>query len=55
MLPVKKEGFKYVVLVGERTINQVYDGESSRIDTVYQDTNNIGVQNGGWSLRWQGF
>ena len=54
-LPLKKDGLKYVVLIGERTINQVYDGESNRTDTVYQDTNNIGVQNGGWSLRWQGF
>lgn len=55
ILPLESSKIKHVVFIGERTIAQVYDGASSRIDTVYQDFDNIGAQNGGWSLRWQGF
>ena len=53
-LPLVKSQVKYVVFIGERTISQIYK-DSGRTDTVYQDYDNIGVQNGGWSLRWQGF
>ena len=53
-LPVQKDKIKYVVLVGERTVDQTYEGQSSRIPTVYQDFNDIGSQCGGWSIRWQG-
>ncbi len=52
-LPLKKESLKYIVLVGDRTVDQVYEGEG-RVRTVYQDFDNIGSQNGGWSIRWQG-
>lgn len=55
LLPLQTDKVKYVVMIGERTIEQIYDGASSRINTVYQDFNNIGAQNGGWALRWQGF
>ena len=55
MLPLEAEKIKYVVLIGERKIAQRYDNESDRKDTVYQDFDNIGAQNGGWTLRWQGF
>lgn len=55
LLPLDADKIKFVVLVGERIIDQIYDNQSERIKTVYQDFDNIGAQNGGWTLRWQGF
>jgi beta-glucosidase len=49
ILPMKKENLEYIVLVGERSVTV---GDQERL---YQSFNNIGMQCGGWSLRWQGF
>lgn len=48
-LPMKKDNLEYIVLVGERSVTV---GDQERL---YQSFNNIGMQCGGWSLRWQGF
>lgn len=42
---------KYVVLAGERIMNSSDEG----ITELYLDYDNIGAQNGGWSVRWQGY
>ena len=49
MLPLNTEKLEYVVLVGEKIID-VYGHKY-----LYQNFDNIGMQSGGWSLRWQGF
>ena len=54
-LPVQKSKIEYVILVGDRIVDQYVEGEQDRIPTVYQHFNDIGSQNGGWSLRHQGF
>jgi len=48
-LPVKTSKLEYVVLVGERIIS-VWDNKE-----LFQNFDDIGLQCGGWSLRWQGF
>jgi beta-glucosidase len=52
-IPIDQENTKYIVLTGERTIDESVKGQS--VTTVYQDFNNIGAQNGGWSVAWQGY
>lgn len=42
---------KYVVLVGE--VSQKINGQG--INELFKSYDNIGMQNGGWTLRWQGF
>jgi beta-glucosidase len=41
------------VLVGERFIN-VTQPDGKVITQLFADYDNIGVQNGGWSMHWQG-
>lgn len=43
LLPLDADKIKFIVLAGERTLNQRYDGQSQKTDTVYQDFNNIGA------------
>lgn len=51
VLPVTASSLEYIVLVGERVINinQLARNE------LFRNFDNIGMQNGGWTLRWQGF
>lgn len=51
VIPVKTSDLQYIVLVGERVINinQLAKNE------LFRNFDNIGMQNGGWTLRWQGF
>ena len=49
LIPIKTENLDNIVFVGERIIN-IYGNNA-----LYQDFHNIGLQCGGWSLRWQGF
>ena len=51
VIPVKASGLEYVVLVGEKIIN--INGLSKY--ELFKNYDNIGMQSGGWSLRWQGF
>lgn len=48
-LPLKIDNLKYIILVGER--GQLIDDVWTNLLTY----DNIGAQNGGWSVRWQGF
>ena len=49
LIPLKTENLDNIIFVGERIVN-IYGNNA-----LYQDFNNIGLQCGGWSLRWQGF
>lgn len=53
ILPLKslKDTIKYVVLVGESIINI---NRLTRIE-LFRAFDNIGMQCGGWTVRWQGF
>ena len=53
VLPAKSlySGIKYVVLVGEKIINI---NRLTRIQ-LFRNFDDIGMQSGGWSVRWQGF
>lgn len=51
VIPVKTSTLEYVVLVGERVIN--INGLSK--NELFRNFDDIGMQNGGWTLRWQGF
>ena len=51
VIPVKTSTLEYIVLVGERIININGLAKSE----LYPSYNNIGMQSGGWSGRWQGF
>lgn len=42
---------EYIVLVGERIINI----NNLAKNELFLNYDNIGMQSGGWSLRWQGF
>ena len=52
-LPAKNlmDGIKYVVMVGEKIINI---NRLTRIQ-LFRNFDDIGMQSGGWSVRWQGF
>lgn len=52
-LPIKglSSGIKYVILVGEKIINI---NRLTRIQ-LFRNFDDIGMQSGGWSVRWQGF
>jgi beta-glucosidase len=52
-LPIDINKIKNIVLVGEKIID-VQTAQSPQ-PTLFQDYDNIGVQNGGWTIRWQGF
>ena len=53
LLPVTslKSTIEYVVFIGEKIINV---GHFTHV-TLFRNYDNIGMQAGGWSLRWQGF
>ena len=53
ILPIDLSAIRNVVLVGEKTLT--VQTAQDPVPTVFQDFNNIGVQNGGWTIRWQGF
>jgi beta-glucosidase len=50
-IPVQASSLEYIVLVGEKIIeiNQLAKHE------MFLNYDNIGMQSGGWSARWQGF
>lgn len=48
---MKTSSLEYIVLVGERVIN-INNLAKSELFLNYDD---IGMQCGGWSLRWNGF
>ena len=52
-LPGDLSKYKYIVLAGERDINEMY--ETSTNLTTYTDYNNTGTQCGGYSLAWMGY
>ncbi|KAL4441671.1 hypothetical protein ABPG74_021603 [Tetrahymena malaccensis] len=54
LLPINLSQIEYVILIGERDI-QERENYQVADEYVVQDTNNIGAQNGGWSVRWQGY
>ena len=51
VLPVNPSALEYIVLIGERVIN--INGLAK--NELFRNFDNIGMQNGGWTLRWQGF
>jgi len=54
LLPIKglKSGsIEYIVLVGERVINVNHLSKN----ILFRNFDNIGMQCGGWTIRWQGF
>ena len=53
VLPAKNlySDIKYVVLIGEKIINI---NRLTRIQ-LFRNFDDIGMQSGGWSVRWQGF
>jgi len=50
-IPIKPSTLQYVVLVGERIIN--INGLAR--NELFRNFDDIGMLNGGWTLRWQGF
>lgn len=52
-LPVDINNIRNIVLVGEKII-EVQTTQSPQ-PTLFQDYDNIGAQNGGWTIRWQGY
>lgn len=50
-LPAKASGLEYIVLVGEKIINI----NNLAKHELFLNYDNIGMQNGGWTGRWQGF
>ena len=53
VLPLNPHRIKYVVLVGDSLVNQRNDAKQQQL-TLYPNYNNIGAQNGGWTVAWQG-
>ena len=53
VLPLNPHRVKYVVLVGDSLVNQRNDDNQQQL-TLYPNYNNIGAQNGGWTVAWQG-
>jgi beta-glucosidase len=52
-LPIDINSVRNIVLVGENIIEVQTTG--SPLTTLFQDYDNIGAQNGGWTIRWQGY
>jgi beta-glucosidase len=50
-IPLTTATLEYIVLVGEKIINI----NSLAKYSLFLNYDNIGMQCGGWSLRWQGF
>jgi beta-glucosidase len=55
LLPVDPKNLKYIVLLGQRLLSVQVNDAGARELRLFQDFNNIGAQNGGWSVSWQGF
>lgn len=53
LLPIDPKKLKYIVLLGQRAVT-IRQNEFDRQVTLFQDFDNIGAQNGGWTVRWQG-
>lgn len=53
VLPIKPQQLQYIVFVGEEIIP--VQQSTKQQPELFQTFNNIGAQNGGWSLRWQGY
>lgn len=51
VIPIKASTLQYIVLVGERIINI----NNLAKNELFLSYDNIGMQCGGWTLRWQGF
>ena len=51
VLPVKTSALEYIALVGEKIINI----NNLAKNELFLSYDNIGMQSGGWSVRWQGF
>ena len=51
VLPVKTSTLEYIVLVGEKIINI----NNLAKNQLFLNYDNIGMQSGGWSVRWNGF
>ncbi|CAD8161610.1 unnamed protein product [Paramecium octaurelia] len=49
-LPANKNTIKHVILLGDRYV-PIGNGEYK----LFSDYDNIGAQNGGWTIRWQGY
>lgn len=47
LIPLSSQKLKFVVLIGERTVRV----QNLGVDMVFQDFDNIGAQNGGWSVK----
>jgi len=52
-LPIDIGSVRNIILVGEKII-EVQTTQSPQL-TLFQDYDNIGAQNGGWTIRWQGY
>ncbi|CAD8100354.1 unnamed protein product [Paramecium sonneborni] len=50
VIPVNKNSIQHVILLGDRYV-PIGNGQYQ----IFQDYNNIGAQNGGWTIRWQGY
>ena len=53
LLPIDPAQIKYVILTGERII-ATQTSKTGKKQMLYTNYDNIGVQNGGWTLTWQG-
>ncbi|CAD8172306.1 unnamed protein product [Paramecium pentaurelia] len=49
-LPVNKNSIENIILLGDRYIH-IGNGQYK----IFSDFDNIGAQNGGWTIRWQGY
>jgi beta-glucosidase len=53
VLPLDLSSIRNVVLVGEKIL--AVQTAQDPVPTLFQDYDNVGAQNGGWTIRWQGF
>ena len=53
LLPLNFKKIQYIILIGERIIPTRHDN-GRYVKTLFQNYNNIGAQNGGWTIAWQG-
>ena len=53
-LPVDFNSYTHIVLMGEREEHEALVNWQTAT-TTFQDFDNIGAQNGGWSVSWQGY
>jgi beta-glucosidase len=53
VLPLSPEKIKYVILLGEEALS-VHKDDGSSTKTLFANYNNVGAENGGWTVAWQG-